>query len=243
MVTSIAAARGGPARAGAALRAELGELMADGARRLCDHPYYQGLRDGTLPGAALLHFTLQDSCHLLPGYGRAQARCSVLARDDRQAAVLSRMATGALDDCTARLAGLHATAERLGLELPLPAGEEKPPIAPTTLGYVSFLGNATAGSLGAAIGAVLPSAWLYMLVTDDLLERHDPGARYAAEVVKAHPGEFYRGMLADFLDLAEQVADTSSAAEQRELVRNAGHAVRYEWAFVDAAWRQEGWPF
>ncbi|GAB2750817.1 TenA family protein [Kitasatospora kifunensis] len=236
MVKPIAAGQGG-----GPLREELGALVADGARRLCEHPYYEGLRDGSLPGAALLHFTLQDSCHLLPGYGRAQARCSALARDDRQAAVLSRMATGALEDCTVRLAGLSSTAERLGLEL-APDGQP-PAVAPTTLGYVSFLAAAGATSLAAGLGAVLPSAWLYMLVTDDLLARHDPCSRYAKEVENAHPGEFYRGMLADFIDLVEEVAAGSSASERRELVRNAGHAVRYEWAFVDAAWRQEAWPF
>ncbi|MDH6579514.1 TenA family transcriptional regulator [Kitasatospora sp. MAP5-34] len=236
MVTSIAA---GPA--GSALREELGPLIADGARRMCEHPYYRGMRDGTLPGEALLHFTLQDSCHLLPGYGRAQARCSVLARGDRQAAVLSRMATGALEDCTVRLAGLRETAGRLGLDLP--GGGAVPEVAPTTLGYVSFLGAAGSASLAAGIGAVLPSAWLYMLVTDDLMDRHDPGSRYAEEVRRAHPGEFYRGMLEEFLALAEEVAAGSSAAERAELVRNAGHAVRYEWAFVDAAWRRESWPF
>ncbi|MEV7603688.1 TenA family transcriptional regulator [Kitasatospora sp. NPDC089797] len=225
---------------GTTLREELGGLVTDGARRMCEHPYYTGLRDGTLPGAALLHFTLQDSCHLLPGYGRAQARCSALARNGRQAATLSRMATGALEDCAVRLDGLGSTAERLGLALP-PDGP--PPIAPTTLGYVSFLAAAGSTSLAAGLGAVLPSAWLYMLVTDDLLARRDPASRYAPEIEKAHPGEFFRGMLDEFLDLAEEVAADSSPAERRELVRNAGHAVRYEWAFVDAAWRREAWPF
>ncbi|MEU3465892.1 TenA family transcriptional regulator [Streptomyces sp. NPDC006733] len=223
------------------VRAELAGTVTDGARRISEHPYYRGLRDGTLPGAALVHFTLQDSCHLLPSYGRAHARCAALAGPSRRAALLSRMAAGSLEDCTARLAGFGETAERLGL--PYAADDGPPPAAPATLSYASFLGDSCTASLAAGIGALIPSAWLYLLVTDDLLDHHDPASRYAPEVRKAHPGDFYRGMLDEFLDLADEIAAESSAADRRELVRRAGHAVRYEWAFVDAAWRQEAWPF
>ncbi|MDJ0345991.1 TenA family transcriptional regulator [Streptomyces sp. H10-C2] len=223
------------------VRSELAATVTDGARRISEHPYYRGLKDGTLPGAALVHFTLQDSCHLLPSYGRAHARCAALAGDSRRAALLSRMATGALEDCAVRLSGFAETAERLGL--PYAAEEGPPPVAPATLGYVSFLGDSCAASIAAGIGALVPSAWLYLLVTDDLLDHHDPGARYASEVRKAHPGDFYREMLDEFLDLADEIAAGASAADRRELVRRAGHAVRYEWAFVDAAWRMESWPF
>ncbi|QMU78154.1 TenA family transcriptional regulator [Streptacidiphilus sp. PB12-B1b] len=227
--------------AGTALREELGGFVAEGARRICTHPYYTGLCDGTLPGRSLVHFTLQDSCHLLPSYGRAQARCSALARNGNQARVLSRMATSALEDAEVRLDGFAKTAARLGL--PLPTGPAAPAPAPATLAYANFLTAASSTSLAAGVGAVLPSAWLYMLVTDDLLVRHDPFSRYAEEVEKAHPGEFYRGMLGEFLDLAEEVAAGSSAAERAELVRHAELAVRYEWAFVDAAWQLQSWPF
>ncbi|MCQ4084235.1 TenA family transcriptional regulator [Streptomyces sp. RB6PN25] len=227
--------------AGTALRDELGEMIDETARRICEHPYYRGLRDGSLPGAALVHFTLQDSCHLLPGYGRANARCAALARTARQAEVLSRMATGSLEDCGVRLEAFHKTAARLGLQLP--PEPDLPPVAPATLAYTSFLTAASATSLAAGVGALLPSAWLYMLVTDDLVVRYDPFSRYAKEVEQAHPGEFYRGMLEDFLDVAEEISATEGPGGRRELACHAERAARYEWAFVDAAWRLESWPF
>lgn len=221
------------------VRTELAAIMRDTARRLVDHPFYRGLADGTLPGAALAHFLQQDHWHVLPAYAAAHARCAALAAEHDHALLFSRMSGGTLEDAERRRERVRRWAGELGL--PPVDGASEP--LPTTLGYTSFLHAAPARSLPAGAGAVLPAAWLFLLVTDELLTRRVPGSRYAAVIEEWHPGDAYRGLLEVFLATVEEIAGATSAAGRRELVGHARHAARFEWAHVDAAWRREAWPF
>ncbi|MCW7945654.1 hypothetical protein AAW14_27515 [Streptomyces hygroscopicus] len=115
---------------GAGLREKLADTMALGTGRLLDDPYYRGLADGSPPGRALAHCTLQDLHHLLPNYGRAHARCAALAPDHRHAPMFSRTTTS-LRYCAVRAEGFARAASRLSV--PLDQDATEPPIAPATL--------------------------------------------------------------------------------------------------------------
>ncbi|WP_265567291.1 TenA family protein [Streptomyces hygroscopicus] len=221
------------------VRTELAETMQDTARRLLDHPFYRGLADGTLPGAALSHFLQQDHWHVLPAYAAAHARCAAGAAEHGRMLLFSRMSTGTLEDAERR----RERVRRWAKELALPLADGEPDLLPTTLGYTSFLRAAPARSLAAGAGAVLPAAWLFLLVTDELLTRRVPGSRYAAVIEELHPGDAYRGVLDVFLATVEEIARECTGAGRRELADHARHAARFEWAHVDAAWRREARPF
>jgi thiaminase/transcriptional activator TenA len=224
-----------------ALREELDHIVTSSAEQINEHPYYQGMRDGSLPAVVFAHYLLQDSIYVLPSYGKALARCAALVRHHQHAQLLSRMGTISLDSAASTAEGFPQLAERLGLRLR--QGEARPPVSPTTLALSSFYTAATVGSPVAAVGALLPSAWLWMLVMDDLLERHDPASRYAEVISTWHPGTGYRQQIDDLLTLVDEVAADSSTAERADLVANVNHAARYEVMSVDAAWRLEPWPF
>jgi len=222
------------------LRAELTEIVERGAQRNKEHPYYRALRDGSLPGIVYAHFSRQDSYYVLPSYGKAHARCAGVARELAHARFLGRMAAICLDNSVADGRELEATARRL--DLPVDPAGERPPIAPATLSYTSFLTAASVTSFTAGLGALLPCAWLQWLVSEDLLARHEPGSRYAELIRTSHPGEPFRELVEEFLTVVDEVGDGCSAAEREELVRHVEYAVRYEWALVEAAWRLESWP-
>lgn len=221
------------------VRTELARLVRDTARRLTDHPFYRGLADGTLPEAALAHFLQQDHWHVLPAYAAAHARCAAVAAGHPHALLFSRMGTGTAEDAERR----QERVRRWGEDLELPLADGAPALLPTTLGYTAFLGAAPARSLPAGAGAVLPAAWLFLLVTDELLTRCVPGSRYATVIEEWHPGDTYRGLVDVFLGAVEEIAAECSPAGRRELVTSARHAAYFEWAHVNAAWRQEAWPF
>lgn len=218
----------------------LREAIEQAAARNCAHPYYRGLGDGSLPEVVNRHFNRQDTFHLLPGYGRAHARCAVVAHDPAAVRFLGRMAATCFDNAAAEEEDLSGTGEAPGGGV---GGTEViPPIAPTTLAYLNFLTAASVTSYVAGLGALLPSAWLQLLVSDHLLAEHRPNTRYAATIRQSHPGEEYRRLVEQFVDLVERVARDGSQRQREELLWHFDHASRYEWAFVEAAWRLEEWP-
>ncbi|MBV6696713.1 TenA family protein [Kitasatospora aureofaciens] len=224
----------------ATLRERLRAAGAPLLEKIKDHPFFAGLRDGSLPGEALLHFARQDADFLLPAYGRGLARCAALTHDHTHALVLARMAVGTLEARQAMALGydlMAAELERAG-----DASWRTRPADPSTHAYTSFFAAASASSLAEGIGALLPCSWFYLQIADDLRERHDPGARYAQWVSALHPGEDYREVLEGFLTLVDDLGESCSAGELERLEGNFALAARYEWGFVDAALRRLDWP-
>lgn len=185
------------------VRDELTGIIVAAAEGLLDHRYYRGLLDGSLPAGALAHLCRQDANHLLPAYGRAHARCAGMATRHRHARLLANMSLISLDSAASSAEGFAALAERFDL----PGGPDGvPEIAPATLNYVTFLTASSATSLAAGLGAVLPSAWLYQLVTDELMARRDPGSRYSELIAMMHPGKEFAALVAEFLRLSRSSA-------------------------------------
>ncbi|GAA3582939.1 hypothetical protein GCM10022222_79660 [Amycolatopsis ultiminotia] len=220
------------AHASSPLRAELTALITAGAKDLLEHPYYRGLLDGTLPAESLSHLCRQDAHHLLPTYARALSRCAATAQRNEHARLLCRMAHISFDSSAGSAAGFPAMAEKFGL----PDGAAgAPAIAGATLGYVHFLTAATTGPLAAGLGATLPSAWLYQLVTDELIQLRKPETRYHELIEIMYPGKEYVALIEEFLTLIDEHEADSGSAEV--LLEQLGRAIAYEYDFVEAAWR------
>ena len=198
------------------------------AQRLCDHPFHRARRDGSLPDVVADQFELQDEWHLLPGYGRALARCATGVREIEHAIFLSRMATVCLENAAADR-GKHR-------------GETGPEANPAISAYVDFLMLSADSSPYAGLGALLPSAWLQLLVSDAAVRDHVPGSRLVEEILSDHPGEFYRGVVAEFVQVTVEVGASGTEADRRDLLRRFDLAARHEWAVIDAAWRLQTWP-
>ena len=79
--------------------------------QVLEHPVWAGLRNGTLPGEALVHFVQQDTGYLLPAYARALARCAAVVSDDSHAKLLAHCAFATLEavwrHCALGWAGAH----------------------------------------------------------------------------------------------------------------------------------------
>ncbi|MFF1720375.1 TenA family protein [Streptomyces sviceus] len=208
--------------------------------KIKDHPFFAGLRDGSLAGGALLHFARQDADFLLPAYGRALARTTALAHDNGHAMVFAKMAVGTLEARQAMAMGYDIMAAQLG------DGHDdswrSAPANPVTHAYTSLFSSAAASSLAEAVGALLPCSWFYIHIADDLRDRHDPQARYADWVKALHPGDDYREVLEEFLTVVDEVGERCSAEDRARLVENFVTAARYEWSFIDAALVQLDWP-
>jgi thiaminase/transcriptional activator TenA len=208
-------------------------------RKVIDHPFWAGLRDGSLPGEALAHFVGQDTAHLLPAYGRALARCAAVAPVDEHAVFFARSVTGTL----AARDRLRAAFDELAPSIGVAHVAGEPPVDPLTHAHCSFFQAAAATSLLAGLGALLPMAWFNHRVSADLAERCVPGSVYEPWIALYQPSDGYvHHVVQRYLDIVDEVGERCSAPERAELADHFSTGVRYEWLFAESAWRRPHWP-
>ncbi|HEY4023219.1 MAG TPA: hypothetical protein VGM75_31330 [Pseudonocardiaceae bacterium] len=220
------------------LHEELVDLAEPVLRKVVDHPFWAGLRDGSLPGEALAHFVQQDTGYLLPAYGRAMARCAATTTNDAQTVFFARAAFGTMEAKDRLRAAFLDLAPSIGIE----PFTEQAPIDPLTHAHCSLFTSAAATSLAAGIGALLPMAWFNYNVSKDLAERLVPGSRYAKWVELYQPSEGYSHVVQRYLSAADEVGEHCSAQDRRVLVEQFTLSLRYEWTFAESAWQQPSWP-
>jgi thiaminase/transcriptional activator TenA len=220
------------------LHDELVELAEPVLRKVLEHPFWAGLRDGSAPGEALAHFVQQDSGYLLPAYGRAMAQCAATSADDALSIFFARGAFGALEAKDRLRRSFNELAPQIGLA---PLGEQAP-IDPLAHAHCSFFRAAANTSLAAAIGALVPMAWFNHNVSQDLAERCTPGSRYEPWIALYQPAPGYAQVVQRYLATADEIAEACSARERRQLVEHCWVSIRYEWTFAESAWRQPSWP-
>ncbi|WP_131738434.1 TenA family protein [Actinomadura roseirufa] len=218
------------------LHDELKEIRDPVLRKVQDHPFWSGLRDGSLPGEALARFVQQDTGHLLPAYARALARCAAQAPDDADAALFGQSVVGTLE-----AAGRLRQAYRdLSGALELPELGEQTPADPATHAHASFFVAAGARSFYDGVGALLPMVWFNAEVSDELRRSAKPGSRYLPWIEVYHPGEGYKYAVQAFLDMADRAGEGSPG--RRRIIEQFSISVRYEWAFAECCLHPSPWP-
>ncbi|MEY9965515.1 thiaminase/transcriptional activator TenA [Streptacidiphilus sp. MAP12-16] len=216
---------------------------------ILEHPFLQGLTDGTLPRAAFRHFVVQDS-HYLRDYARALALCAAKAPTEEDVRAFADDAVGAL----AAEQGMHAEFMR-DLADPAPGAldaaadvaaevdaEVDADVLPTTRAYTSYLlATVYGGSFAEGLAAVLPCYWIYARVGEELLAKSSPDPLYARWIA-TYGDEAFQSVVRRVLALTDRIGDELSPAERQRAVQHFATTSRYEWMFWDAAWRAETWP-
>lgn len=200
-----------------------------------EHPFVQGIGDGSLPLDRFKFFMCQDYVYLIE-YARLYALGSLKAPD------LDTMATFAkLLDATLNMEmELHRQyAAKLGisnneLELTEPA--------PTTLAYSSYMLNVSQrGSLAELIAAILPCAWSYCEIGQRLAQR--PGAMEHSlygEWITMYQSEEFRELADWLIDLLNRLVE-GTVTEQKQLETIFLNTSRFEYLFWDMAWDKSTW--
>lgn len=222
------------------MRAELAAAAGPLAARITGHPFWDGLRRGTLPPAALWHFAEQDAHHVVPAYARALAGCAALAGSDAHGALLASAGSATFGSLPRLNEELPKLAAALGT-VPTGAAPARP--APAVHAYTSFMRAAPARSFAAGIGALLPMTWFHLLVCEDLAERHDPNGRYAFWIARYLPeGDYLEHYVESFLTMIEEVASGAAPDERADLLTCFRRAAAHEWNFADSAYNRQSWP-
>jgi thiaminase (transcriptional activator TenA) len=219
------------------MRDELAVIAEPVLARVKEHPFWDGLRSGTLPATCLWYFAEQDARHVVPTYARALSRCAAIAAHDAHGTLLSSAASATFGS----LPRLEGELARLAKMLGKPMGAVGTP-GPMIHAYTSFMLAAPTTSFAAGVGGLLPMTWFHLTVSSDLMERREPGSRYASWIEQYCPWAGYRDYVETFLNLIDEVGERCAATEKDQLVEYFLLAARHEWAFAEAAWQRQPWP-
>ena len=201
------------------LSQRLWEANRDLAEACLEHPFLQGLADGSLSASRYGLFAQQDHFYL-DAYARSYAWGAVRARDWATRRQFGGLLAGILTEGT-----LHEqTAPELGVSLddvqPLPAARA----------YTDFLlATASLGEIGEHIAAMAPCAKLYGWLGARLADQPYDG-RYAFWI------DMYSGR--DYLDkvqIIERMLD-EHGDDSQQITTNYRTAMELEYQFFDSAW-------
>lgn len=192
---------------------------ADLARRCLEHPFVQGLGQGSLPRAAFCAYVAQDA-YFLESFARAYALAIAHSPDRNSLVAFSELLQGVLEELQ-----LHAGyASRWGINLntttPLPA----------TSAYTGFLlTTARRGDAGLISAAMTPCLRLYAWLGQQLRAQvGQPGHAYA-EWIDTYADPAFEALAARLETLLNRLAQPTSAVEQ-----TYRRAMELELAFFDA---------
>jgi thiaminase/transcriptional activator TenA len=207
----------------------------DTFKAILDHPFVEGLGDGTLERDAFRFYVVQDALYLTE-YSRALAICAAKAPQGDAIRMFCEHAAGAI----AVEQQLHETFFReFGLR---EEQVQRTEIAPTNLAYTSYLlAVAYRGSFAEALGAVLPCYWIYWEVGKALLDRGSPDALYQ-RWIETYGGEVFADIVKAVLELTDEIGDGLSAREAAKVAEHFSTTARFEWMFWDMGYRKEEWP-
>ena len=173
---------------------------ADLARRCLDHPFVQGLADGTLAQSAFTRYVAQDAFYLrvfFRTYALAAARCD----DFDHARTLHELMAGVLEELK-----LHADYSK-NLQIDL---VDVTPYAATSA-YTDFLLRvAWQNSVAEIFAAIVPCMRLYLFLGEELSGRLRPDHPYQDWIRTYSGGEFHQ-LCARIESLLDEVATDCTA--------------------------------
>ena len=202
---------------------------------ILEHPFLQGVTDGSLPEERFRFYVKQDSLYL-----REYARCLALASAKAPTSSWCEMFAAHAQSALNVERSLHeAYFADWGLS---PADLEATPTTPTTTAYTSYLLRvAGTGTFEELIGAILPCYWIYWEVGKRLIVRGSPNAVYQ-RWIDAYASEQFASAVQRVLDAADRSMVDLPESRLALIRHHYQTASRYEWMFWDAAFRLERWP-
>ncbi|WP_182199293.1 thiaminase II [Paraliobacillus salinarum] len=200
-----------------------------------EHPFVEGIGNGTLPLENFRFYVMQDS-YYLSHFAKVQSLGGAKAKDLETTNNMNKHAQGTYE---AELA-LHRTfAKQLDIS-ELDLKEFKP--APTAYAYTSHLYQAAyQGHLGDIIASILPCYWIYYDVGENLKDK-TPNQPIFEEWISAYGSDWFRTLVEEQITRLDQIAETVTAQERDRMKHHFFTSVQYEYMFWDMAYKLEKWP-
>lgn len=214
---------------------ELRQAVARSWQASFEHPFVQGIANGTLPLSCFRHYLLNDA-YYLSQFARVQ---SLGAAKADSLAVSNRMTVHAQGTFNAELS-LHETfMKQLGIT------EEERALfqpSPTAYAYTSHMHRAAYnGHLGDIIAAILPCYWLYYEI-GERLQGSTPEEPIYQQWIAAYGGEWFGELVREQIDRLDELAEGLSDADRARMKQHFMISSHYEYMFWEMAYTHETWP-
>jgi len=200
-----------------------------------EHPFVQGIGDGTLDEDLFKRWVLQDYRYLKEFarvFAWAVAKANLLESMSWYAAVLNLTLNTEM--------ALHRDyAARFGLT---PADLEAEPMWPTTRAYTDFLVRTAAdGDMADLLAALLPCAWGYVYLAQRLSQAEPPTDRRYADWIRQYASEEFAQAAVWLREELDREAAEASEEKIHRLKEIFVISSRYEWQFWEMCWVGEEW--
>jgi len=205
-------------------------------RAQLEHPFVVGIADGSLDEEIFERWVRQDYRYL-EEFSRVFAWGAAKANDLDE----MQFFAGALDLTLNTEMDLHRSyAERFGLTA---TDLESTEMWPTTRAYTDFLVRVAAdGALDELLAALLPCAWGYAWVGEQLASAYEtPEDERYADWIATYTDEEFRGAAEHLKGLMDRHAEEAGAERREHLTDLFVTSSRYEWQFWEMCWEGEQW--
>lgn len=208
-------------------------IASDIIPAILQHPFLQGLADGTLSEAAFRHYVLQDSAYL-ESYGRGLALLAAKADANATFMMFCEHARNTL-----------IVEEALHRDFMSAWPDHQPPawhaMSPHGLLYCSYLIRvAYERPFHEALAAYLPCYWIYLKVGQHLSGAASPNPLYQ-KWIDTYAGDAFAHVVNEILNVVDQLADQLSDSQRQQMLIQFRRTSHMEYLFWDSAYHDRNW--
>jgi len=201
-----------------------------------NHPFVQGMGDGTLEKEKFRFYMIQDYLYLID-YAKLFAIGAMKATDVQTMGKFAAL----LDSTLNEEMSLH---REYAKKFQISEKElEKAQPSPTTLAYTHYMLHVgQSGTLAELVAALLPCMWSYWEIGKELSEKPGAENEFYREWIEMYSSEEFGELATWCINLFDSLTEDKSEAELEKLEEIFLNTTRFEYMFWDMAYSEAMWP-
>ncbi|MGI1812287.1 thiaminase II [Priestia sp. TGN 0903] len=201
-----------------------------------NHPFVQGMGDGTLEKEKFRFYMIQDYLYLID-YAKLFAIGAMKATDLQTMGKFAAL----LDSTLNEEMSLHREYAKK-FEISQKELEKAQP-SPTTLAYTHYMLHVgQSGTLAELVAALLPCMWSYWEIGKELSEKPGANNEFYREWIEMYSSEEFGELATWCINLFDSLTEDKSEVELEKLEEIFLNTTRFEYMFWDMAYNEAMWP-
>ncbi|MCA1048416.1 thiaminase II [Priestia aryabhattai] len=205
-------------------------------RQNYNHPFVQGMGDGTLEKEKFRFYMIQDYLYLID-YAKLFAIGAMKATDLQTMGKFAALLDSTLNEEMSLHREYAKKFEISEKEL------EKAQPSPTTLAYTHYMLHVgQSGTLAELVAALLPCMWSYWEIGKELSEKPGANNEFYREWIEMYSSEEFGELATWCINLFDSLTEDKSEVELEKLEEIFLNTTRFEYMFWDMAYNEAMWP-
>ncbi|MQR84545.1 thiaminase II [Bacillus megaterium] len=201
-----------------------------------NHPFVQGMGDGTLEKEKFRFYMIQDYLYLID-YAKLFAIGAMKATDLQTMGKFAALLDSTLNEEMSLHREYAKKFEISEKEL------EKAQPSPTTLAYTHYMLHVgQSGTLAELVAALLPCMWSYWEIGKELSEKPGANNEFYREWIEMYSSAEFGELATWCINLFDSLTEDKSEAELEKLEEIFLNTTRFEYMFWDMAYNEAMWP-